>query len=37
MSEAARHTVAPAEGRHPTTVITATVNGRQVTRSVPIH
>jgi len=37
MSEAARHTVAPVEGRHPTTVITATVNGRQVTRSVPIH
>ena len=37
MSEAARHSVAPGEGRHATTVVTATVNGRQVTRSVPNH
>lgn len=28
---------APAEGRHPMTEITATVNGRKVTRSVPNH
>ena len=37
MSEASRHSVAPADGRHPMTEISATVNGRQVTRSVPNH
>ena len=37
MSELDRQSVAAAEGRHATTRITATVNGRQVSREVPIH
>ena len=37
MPEVRRIPPTPAEGRHPMTEITATVNGRQVTRSVPNH
>ncbi len=37
MPEVRRNPVSPAEGRHPMTEISATVNGRQVTRSVPNH
>ena len=37
MSEAAPACTAPADGRHPMTEISATVNGRQVSRSVPNH
>lgn len=37
MSELKRHSVAATEGRYPMTQITATVNGREVSRSVPNH
>lgn len=37
MSETASNSGMPADGRHPMTEISATVNGRKVTRSVPNH